>query len=64
MSIHFNADEIFQMAEQVERNGRDFYARAAKRTAESRTAQFLLGLAAMEAEHEKIFADMRAGLSA
>lgn len=63
VSIHFNADEIFQMAEQIERNGRDFYAQAANRTAESRTAQFLLGLAAMEAEHEKIFAGMRAGLS-
>jgi len=63
VSIHFNADEIFRMAEQIERNGRDFYARAANRTAESGPAQFLLGLAAMEAEHEKIFAGMRAGLS-
>jgi len=63
VSIHFNADEIFRMAEQIERNGRDFYAQAANRTAESRSAQFLLGLAAMEAEHEKIFAGMRAGLS-
>ena len=63
MSIQFNADEVFQMAEQIERNGKDFYTRAADRTAESRTAQFLLGLAAMEAEHEKIFAGMRAGLT-
>jgi rubrerythrin len=63
VSLHFNADEIFQMAEQIERNGRDFYARAASRAAESRNAQFFLRLAAMEAEHEKIFAGMRAGLS-
>ena len=63
MSIQFNADEVFQMAEQIERNGKDFYTRAANGTAESRTAQFLLGLAVMEAEHEKVFAAMRAGLS-
>jgi rubrerythrin len=63
MSLDFNADEIFQMAEQIERNGREFYSRAAKRMGEPRTAQFLLGLAAMEGEHEKIFANMRAGLS-
>ncbi len=63
MSIYFNADEILQMAEQIERNGRDFYSRAATRLAESRTAQLLLGLAAMEVEHEKIFARMRANLS-
>jgi rubrerythrin len=53
MSINFNADEILRMAEQIERNGRDFYSRAATRAAESRTAQLLLGLAAMEVEHEK-----------
>jgi rubrerythrin len=63
MSLDFNADEVFQMAEQIERNGRDFYSRAATRVAASRTAQLLLELAAMEAEHEKIFASMRAGLS-
>jgi rubrerythrin len=63
MSLDFNADEIFQMAEQIERNGREFYSRAAKRMGEPRTAQLLLGLAAMEGEHEKIFANMRAGLS-
>lgn len=63
MGIHFTADEIFQMAEQIERNGRDFYTRAANRMAESRTGQFLLGLAAMEVEHERIFASMRVSLS-
>ncbi len=63
MSIYFNADEIFQMAEQIERNGSAFYRRAASLAARSATAQFLLKLAAMEAEHEKIFARMRADLS-
>ena len=63
MSLHFNVDEIFQMAEQIERNGRDFYNRAGNRMGESRTAQLLLRLALMEIEHEKIFAGMRASLS-
>ena len=63
VSIYFNADEIFQMAEQMERNGSAFYRRAASFAARSVTAQFFLKLAAMEDEHEKIFARMRADLS-
>ncbi|MBM4331091.1 MAG: rubrerythrin [Deltaproteobacteria bacterium] len=63
MSIDFNADEIFQMAEQIERNGSAFYRRAASLTARSITAQLFLKLAAMEDEHEKTFAHMRAELS-
>lgn len=63
MNLDFTADEVFQMAEQIERNGRDFYTRAAKGTGAPHTAQLLLRLAAMEVEHEKIFASMRAGLS-
>ena len=30
MSVDFNADEIFEMAEQIERNGVKFYNKAAK----------------------------------
>ncbi len=63
MSIYFNADEIFQMAEQIERNGSFFYRRAASLAARSTTAQFFLKLAAMEDEHEKSFVRMRAELS-
>ena len=63
MSIYFSADEIFQMAEQIERNGSAFYRRAASFVAGSTTAQFFLKLAAMEDEHEKIYARMRADLS-
>lgn len=63
MSIYFNADEIFQMAEQIERNGSAFYRRAASLAVRSVTAQFFLKLAVMEEEHEKIFARMRADLS-
>jgi len=63
MSVHFNADEIFQMAEQIERNGMSFYGQAAQKGKESRTSQLLLRLAYMEAEHERIFARLRADLT-
>ncbi|GAG50325.1 unnamed protein product, partial [marine sediment metagenome] len=62
-TIPFSADEIFQMAEQIERNGARFYRRAAQGVTDSRARQLLLDLAAMEDEHEKVFAAMRADLS-
>jgi len=63
MSIHFNADEILQMAEQIEKNGSSFYRRSANRAAKSQVAETFLQLAAQEDEHEKIFARMRAELN-
>jgi rubrerythrin len=62
MSIPFNADEVFEMAEQIERNGARFYRRAAEGTAEQGNRQLLLDLAVMEDEHERTFASMRAHL--
>lgn len=61
--INFNADEIFEMAEQIERNGAKFYRKAAKPAA-GENRDLLLRLADMEDDHEKTFADMRAELSA
>ena len=63
MSIDFNADEIFEMAEQIERNGAKFYRRAAEKTADAGTKDVLLDLAQMEEVHEKTFASMRSELS-
>jgi rubrerythrin len=63
MSIHFNADEIFGIAEQIERNGAAFYRKAAEGTEDAGARQLLLDLAAMEDEHEKTFASMRADLA-
>ena len=63
MSIQFSADEILQMAQQIERNGIRFYRRAAQAQADSSSRRTLLKLADMEADHEKVFAGMRAGLS-
>ncbi len=60
MGVTFNADEVFEMAEQIERNGAKFYRAAAEKLTSIR--QVLLDLAAMEDEHEKTFVDMRAQL--
>jgi rubrerythrin len=63
MSITFNAFEIFEIAEQIERNGVKFYRKAAKGISDKDLRQMLLELADMEAEHEETFAGMRKQLS-
>jgi rubrerythrin len=55
----FNADEVFEMAIRMERNGAAFYRRAADLHARTPSRDTLLGLAAMEDEHERLFTDMR-----
>lgn len=59
----FNADDIFEMAEQMERNGAKFYRTAAASVDNQDAETFLLKLADMEDDHEKTFADMRSKLS-
>ncbi|HYB21345.1 MAG TPA: ferritin family protein [Thermodesulfobacteriota bacterium] len=63
MSLDFNADEILEMAQQIERNGFHFYRQAAKGVKNPGSAELLLNLAAMEEVHEKIFTRMRAELT-
>ena len=59
MSILFNADEALAMAEQIERNGAKFYARAAE-IVEAEAVKKLLGdLAEWEEGHEKLFTFFR-----
>ena len=64
MGITFNADEVFEMAEEIERNGAKFYREAAKKTSDADIKKMLLDLAAMEDGHEKTFIEMRKELSA
>ncbi len=64
MSYDFNADEVFEMAEQMERNGAKFYRGAAETTADPSNKELLIGLSKMEETHEKIFETMRAELKA
>ena len=63
MSFEFNADEILEMAEQIERNGARFYRRAAEVVEGQKVAKLLLDLAAWEEGHEKTFASLRAALT-
>ena len=64
MSITFNADEIFEMAEQIERNGAKFYREAAQNASDADVKEMLLSMAAMEDGHEQTFSQMRKELSA
>ncbi len=64
MSITFNADEVFQMAEQIERNGAKYYRRAAEIVKDQEARQIFISLADMEDTHEKTFAEMHSKLTA
>jgi rubrerythrin len=60
--VDFNAEEIYQMAEQLERSGSEFYRKSAEATALPEESALLLKLAAMENEHAKTFQTMRSEL--
>jgi len=62
VAITFNADEIFEMAEQIERNGARFYRDAAAQIADAKNKGFLESLGEMEDIHLAIFSAMRAEL--
>ncbi|MBD3236817.1 MAG: rubrerythrin [Candidatus Eisenbacteria bacterium] len=63
MPEKFNAFEIFEMAEQVERNGARFYRRAAELAQDEAARELLLSLAGMEETHERTFAEMKQELA-
>jgi rubrerythrin len=63
MTFDFNADEIFEMAEQIEINGAKFYRKMADNISDVPIRQLFLDFAAMEDDHKKVFADLRATLS-
>ena len=59
MSIVFNADEIFNIAVQIEKNGAGFYKKAASSAKNAAIKDKLLNLADMEIDHEATFEGMR-----
>lgn len=59
MSVSFSADEIFEMAEQIERNGAIFYRQAAENCRNKAIKSMLLNMADMEDGHLKTFQRMR-----
>jgi rubrerythrin len=65
MAVVFNAGEVFDIAQQIERNGARFYRRAAEAMGEQegQTASLLLSLSDMERRHERVFAKMSKELS-
>ena len=64
MAVSFNANEIFEMAEQIERNGARFYRKAAEGTKDASVKAILLDLAAMEDTHLATFKEMQKKLAA
>lgn len=60
MTQQFNAEEVLEMASQIERDGASFYKRAAAITNNSQVSNLFLNLAAMEESHEIVFENMRA----
>lgn len=64
MQYDFNANEILQMAEQLERNGAAFYRKSIEKIQDPAGKELLLSLAEMEDQHEKTFADLRSKLTA
>jgi len=63
MSVRFNIEEIFEIAEQIERNGARFYRKAAANSDNPENQQMLEDLAKMEDRHERIFENMRQKLT-
>jgi len=63
MGITFNADEVFEMAEQIERNAEKFYRQASGHAAGKNIKKTLLSLADMEHKHIETFQEMRKELS-
>ncbi len=63
MAAPFNAEEVLEMALQIERNGGRFYRSAAAQAAEPSVRQTLSELAEMEEDHEELFAEIKRALS-
>ncbi len=63
MTVTFNAFEVFEIAEQIERNGTNFYIRAAELFDDPDICQMFLRLAEWEKEHERTFTRMKQQLS-
>ncbi len=63
MSVTFNADEVFEMAEQIERSGAKFYREAAQKASDQQTKEMFLNMASMEDTHLRTFEEMRTELS-
>ncbi|MBN1604749.1 MAG: ferritin family protein [Chitinispirillaceae bacterium] len=64
MAVAFNADEIFKIGVQIEKNGHEFYSVAAQKTENPDIKKLLEELAHWEERHIVIFENLRKELSA
>jgi rubrerythrin len=64
MVITFTADEIFEIAEQIEKNAVEFYSEAAEISTDKDTKKLLFEMATTEDGHLKTFQQMRTKLGA
>jgi len=63
MTVTFNAFEVFEIAEQIEQNGTNFYIRAAELFDDFKIREMFLRLAEWERQHEITFNRMKEQLS-
>lgn len=59
MKLTYSVDEVFEIAEQIERNGAAFYRRAAEQTDSEDARALFASLAEQEDGHERTFARLR-----
>ncbi|MEW6535352.1 MAG: ferritin family protein [Candidatus Auribacterota bacterium] len=57
--MKYNANEIFEIAIQIEKNGYLFYSRCAEKSADLEIKRLLNGLAQAEIRHEETFTAMK-----
>ncbi len=62
LGVRFNANEVLDMAMQIERNGSEYYRLAAELQQDSDLRHQLNSLSQMEAIHEKLFGRMKTEL--
>lgn len=63
MGFNFTADEVFEMAEQLERDGAQFYRAAAESVRDDKMKDLFYMLSDWEIRHEKIFSGLRKDLT-
>ena len=63
MNIEFNAFEVFEIAQKIERNGARFYRKAAGLFKEPHLGNMFIELANWETKHIEVFANMKKQLA-
>lgn len=63
MAFDFNINEVFEIAEEIEKNGARFYRDMADQVLDKDIRNQFYHLAEMEALHANVFVSMRAGLT-